>query len=132
MKKFFTIFFVTLGVIFLILILMGAYFFITDPLNLRPLLFNSGGGSFEARDANGNSDSESNTSASESGGGPTLSASQEAALRAVGIDPSNLPSTITAEQEDCFVEKLGSERVGEIKAGGTPTFEEFIKGRDCI
>lgn len=128
MKRFLTFFFVTLGVIFFILILLAAYFYITDPWNLKPLLFGSqstvttvvdGEGGAEvrepARDAN-----------------PMLNEQQEAALETVGIDPAGLPSEITPAQEACFVERLGAERVEEIKAGDTPTAMEFFSARSCL
>ena len=41
MKRFFNVFFVVLGVIFFILILIGTYFYVTDPLNLKPIFFGS-------------------------------------------------------------------------------------------
>lgn len=121
MKKFFNIFFVTLGVIFFILILAGVYFFITDPLNLKPIIFGS--------------DSEVVT---EDVGGtvvdknPILNEKQEKALETFGIDPASIPSSITPEQESCFVEILGQTRVNEIKAGDSPTATEYFKARDCI
>jgi len=46
MKSITTQFFVTLGVIFLILMVVGGYLFITDPYGLKPLLF---GGSAPAQ-----------------------------------------------------------------------------------
>jgi len=122
MKKFLNIFFVTLGIIFFILILMGTYFYVTDPLNLKPLIFNQ--------------DSE----VVESAGGetgevdkhPLLSEAQEKTLETFGIDPADVPSEITPEQETCFEDKLGSVRVEEIKSGDSPTAAEYFKARDCI
>ena len=43
--------FVTLGVIFFILIIIATYFFITDPYNLKPLIFESDG-VFNTQNAN--------------------------------------------------------------------------------
>ncbi len=118
MKKFFTIFFVTLGVIFSIIILMGLLFYITDPLNLKPLIF-------------GDESVESATGTSEDSH-PLLNESQEKALESFGINPADVPSEITPAQEACFVEKLGEERVAEIKAGDTPTAMDYFKAKDCI
>ena len=122
MKKFFNIFFVTLGVIFLILILAGAYFFVTDPLDLKPVFFGS--------------DPESVSEVSDPGTqvdkNPVLNASQEKALETFGIDPADVPTEITPEQEACFESRIGEERVAEIKAGGSPTATEYFKARDCI
>lgn len=112
------IFFVTLGVIFFILILIAAYLFFTD---IRPLM---------------TSQEIENSGAVESvfveDKHPALSESQEKTLETFGINPANLPTEISTEQEQCFEEKLGSLRVEEIKAGASPTPLEFIKAKDCI
>lgn len=126
MKKFITAFFVTLGVIFLILIFVGIYFYITDPLNLKPLIFGN-----ETAETTESETAESENSET-SDQNPVLSKSQEKALEAFGIDPANVPSEITAEQEACFVAELGAERVAEIKAGASPTMTEYYQARDCI
>ncbi len=125
MKSFFTIFFVVLGVIFLMIIIATTLFVILDPFGLRAAFFST---------------NESGTSAgvtSENGGvvedkNPVLSPAQEQALETFGIDPARVPSEITPEQEACFVARLGEARVAEIKAGATPTSAEFFKARDCI
>ena len=122
MKKFLNIFFVTLGVIFFLLILAVATFFFVDPWNLRPLLFDSG---VDTEMKAENIDAESDKH-------PALNAAQEKTLETFGVDPAALPTEITSEQEDCFVEKLGAERVNEIKAGDTPSATEFFRAKDCI
>lgn len=118
MKKLLNVFFVTLGVIFSIIILFGLYLYITDPLNLKPLIF----------------DTESNTvpAGEQTDTHPLLSASQEKALETFGIDPATVPSEITPEQEACFIDALGADRVAEIKAGDSPTATEYFKAKDCI
>lgn len=118
MKKFLTIFFITLGVIFLILIISIPYFFIFGPLKV---------GSFDSSKIIGNSEENS-----EQTDHPYLNESQESALRAFGIDPASLPSEITPEQEACFESKLGEERVAEIKAGDSPTATDYFKAKDCL
>ena len=122
MKKFLTIFFVVLGVIIFILILFATYFYITDPLNLKPLFF----GDSELTLPEGNS------SADAVDKNPVLSPAQEQALESVGIDPATVPSSITPEQETCFVELFGQARVDEITAGDSPTATELLRGRACI
>ena len=117
MKKFLNIFFVVLGVIFFVIILIGVYFYIADPLNLKPIIF----GSEVSEPAGDDIDKH-----------PLLNESQEKTLEAFGIDPANIPSEITPEQEACFEEKLGEDRVAEIKAGDSPTATEYFKARDCI
>lgn len=122
MKKFFNIFFVTLGVIFFLLIIAGIYFYITDPYNIRPLL-----SSFSAP-ASDNNETTGTTGVDKH---PLLSAEQERVLENIGIDPAALPTQITAEQEACFVETLGSARVQAIKSGSTPTAAELMKASPC-
>lgn len=122
MKKFFTVFFVTLGVIFFILILIGTYFFITDPLNLKPIFL--GIDSAELSVESGSTDVVDKN--------PVLSPAQEQALESIGVDPASVPSEITPAQEACFESVLGKARVDEIKAGDTPSATEFFKARECI
>lgn len=123
MKRFLTVFFVILGVIFFVLILMGAYFYVADPLGLReafgPAMQNAVGAatSSEGETANKN---------------PALSENQEKALETVGINPAAVPASITPEQEACFVSILGEARVAEIKAGGIPTPAEYYQAKGCI
>lgn len=121
MKKFLNTFFVTLGVIFFILILIGIYLFVTDPLNLKPLLM-SGEEMIET----------TNTTSGTVDKNPALSNSQEQALESFGIDPASVPSSITLEQEACFIEKLGQQRVDEIIAGDTPSLLEIARAKDCL
>jgi len=122
MKKFFTVFFVTLGVIFFVLLLIGGYFFVTDPLNLKPIIFGTDSVEQSADvDVIVTEDKH-----------PLLSPTQEKALETFGINPADVPSTITPEQETCFEAALGSDRVEEIKAGDSPTATEFFKAKDCL
>ena len=122
MKKFFTIFFVTLGVIFFIIILALSYLFIADPFKIKPMLFGSKQSIVDSKTGV----TTQKTSA--------LSDSQKKALEAVGINPANLPSpsSITPAQEACFTQKLGAARVSEIKAGATPTAVEIFTAKSCI
>ena len=117
MKKILNIFFIVLGVMFCIMIVIGAYFFVADPFNIKPLLFSE-----QAKTTDGTTQDAH----------PFLSESQQKALKTFGIDPSSVPSDITPEQEACFEAKLGAERVAEIKAGDSPTVTEYFKARDCI
>ena len=122
MKKILNIFFVTLGVIFFLLILLSIYLYVADPFNLKPL-FNSltGTEQVETDDAVGGQDKH-----------PALSSEQEEALETVGVDPASLPTEITSEQEVCFEAVLGVERMAEIKAGATPTASEYFAARGCL
>lgn len=134
MKKFFTIFFVTLGVIFVLVIMAGTYFFIIDPLNLKPLFF--GNNIQKTINTQGTSDMNEDTTVQTNAGqadkNTVLSDAQEKALETFGIDPAKVPTSITPEQEACFTSILGAERVAQIKAGDTPTATEYFKAKSCI
>jgi hypothetical protein len=119
MKKFFTVFFVTLGIIFFILLLAGGYFFMTRSPNLTPMLRGADTG-------------EATTTSTYPDKNPILSPSQEKALETFGIDPATVPSSITPEQESCVTKILGKERVAEIRAGEVPTAAEYFKAKSCI
>lgn len=134
MKKFFTIFFVTLGVIFVLVIMAGTYFFIIDPLNLKPLFF----GNTTQKTINIQETSDTNeettiqTNLGQADKNTALSDAQEKALETLGIDPAKVPTSITPEQEVCFTSILGAERVAQIKAGDIPTATEYFKAKSCI
>jgi len=63
---------------------------------------------------------------------PLLSEKQEKILETFGIDPADIPSDISPEQEKCFEDAIGEDRVAEIKAGDSPTATEFFKAKGCI
>lgn len=119
MKKFFTTVFVVLGVIFFIQLIVLTYLFVIDPFNLKPVLFGSGS----------SVQTGTNTLGSKN---PALNSAQEKALETFGINPEAVPSSISPEQEPCFVTMLGQARVNEIKAGGTPTATEFFQAKGCL
>lgn len=122
MKKFLTVLFVTLGVIFFLVILAVVLFFAFDPLGIRSSMLDV---QTEVRE------STSSTSAAEDKN-PLLTPTQEKALETIGVNPAELPSEITPEMEECFADKLGEERVSEIKAGDTPSAFEYFKARGCV
>lgn len=136
--------FVTLGVIFLILVIFAVYFFVTDPYEIKPLLFGTSASiqSNDVRESNAQSVSDTNISTTQteqedsipasSSGGFELSSAQVEALISLGIDPETVPSSISAQQEACFVETLGEDRVVEIKGGAIPSAIEFMKAKSCI
>lgn len=117
MKKFLTIFFVTLGVIFFALILALIYVFTFDPFHLRQTFVGETGSATATESADKN---------------PALSPAQEKALETFGVDAASVPSSITPAQEACFTAELGAERVAEIKAGDMPTPTEFFKAKACV
>lgn len=141
MKKFFEVFFIVLGVIFFIILLILAYLFIFDPYNIKPFIFNdetrvnmpivSEGQSSKSDSTAGDTENTDGTTG-EVDKAPNLSPAQEKALETVGINPAVVPQSFTPEQLSCFEEVLGKTRVDEIKAGDTPSATEFFKAKSCI
>jgi len=151
MRTFLTRFFVTLGVVFFLLLSAGAYVWFADPFGVRPLvaLLRSTSiahvSSTSATHAPNVPVATTTVSTPEeaptvehaapvtaSGTHPALTSAQEQALRSVGVDPASLPARITPSQEACFTEKFGATRVAEIKAGGIPTPAELFTARTCL
>lgn len=62
---------------------------------------------------------------------PLLTEDQEIMLESVGINPADVPTEITPDQEACSVEALGQERVDAIKAGSAPTMTDYLKSKHC-
>lgn len=122
MNKILRGFFITLGIIFLILIIAIAIFIIFDPLNLRPLL--SGMMSGDQTNYSGGTGAGDKNS--------LLNESQEKFLETVGVDVESLPTEITPEMEDCFTQTLGAERVKEIQEGAAPSPIDFFKAKSCL
>jgi hypothetical protein len=139
MKNALLYFFASLGVVFSFVLIGLAYFYVTDPYNLKPLFFGSGAMPVaqdqEYRD-NGSTDVSSNTetgtSSVQASGGFTLSSAQKQALIDLSIDPASVPTNVSPEQERCFVGVLGEARVGEIKAGAVPSAMEFFRAKACV
>lgn len=139
MKKFLSIFFTVLGVIFFLILLFIAYLFIFDPFNIKPFIFNSNETKISVVKDNNDSDSMASSSIEndeektvEVEATSNLSPAQSKALEVVGINPDSVPQSFTTEQLTCFEALLGKERVEEIKAGGTPTIGEFYTAKGCI
>ncbi len=122
MNKTLNIIFITLGVIFLLLILAFTLFVIVDPFNLRPLL------STLMSDAPANS--ANTTEATDKN--PLLDANQERILETLGVNVGNLPTEMTPELEACFTEALGAERVKQIIDGDSPSPLDLFKAKACL
>jgi len=121
--------FVGLGVIFIVFIVAGILFVVADPYNLKPLIF---GTSYVPSQNSNSKDNNSSTSTSATDGSFQLSDAQKQALVSFGVDPSSVPNTISAEQENCFVSVLGEARVAQIRDGAVPSGIEFFKAKACI
>lgn len=118
--KILNIFFVFLGVVFAIIIAAAIWFYITDPLNLRPIIeplfFGDKSASLEGI----------------IGENPYLTGDQEQILDSIGVNFENLPSQITPQMETCFAEKLGAKRISEFQAGASPSLTDFLKVKSCL
>jgi hypothetical protein len=63
---------------------------------------------------------------------PFLTEEQEKMLETFGIDASTLTSEMTPEMQECFIEKLGEQRVMEIIGGATPNAIDLFKAGSCL
>lgn len=128
MKKILNIFFVLLGVIFFVILLLLGYLYFTTNL----FQFVTGGGYEEADSTEMIDTSTSTTAGSAEEKDTLLSSSQAEALEIIGIDPTIVPAKFTDKQIECFEKLLGTERVAEIKAGSSPTIAEALVGKGCL
>jgi hypothetical protein len=138
MKKFLTIFFVSLGVIFFIILLALAYLWFADPFEIRPLIERYQSVSTVDKDSVSKASSDQavvNNSETEDvpakAQNSPLSSNQAEALSAVGIDES-LVTSFSQEEIECFTRILGAERVEEIKKGAVPSPGEFFAAKECL
>ena len=127
--------FFALGVIFLIFMIISIYFIATNPYGVKPFLL----GDTASTHNNGapvvSAESDETAAGSIEGNvssGFQLSSDQVGSLVSLGIDPGAVPTSISTEQEVCFVAALGSVRVEEIKAGDVPSIIEFMKVESCV
>ena len=147
MRTILTRIFVTLGVVFFGILCGVTYFVVVDPYHLRPvvqLLWEMRTTSVVTVPAviPGSTTTVgttmlASTTPIENSVIPSkpektvLPSAQVKALESVGIDPS-LISHITPEQQACFVQLIGQERVMSIIAGAVPTADEFLKASACL
>ena len=129
MKRFLCAFFGSLGVIFFVLLLLVGYLFVSDAYGIRTLLTAS---RVVPASTGGSPTTPSSQEQGAADQNPILSPAQEQALEAVGVDPAQVPSKFTPEQEACFVGILGAARVEEIKKGATPSATEFFRAKECM
>jgi hypothetical protein len=128
MSKTVNIVFVIFGVLFVILLLIGVGFYLSTTLGSPTDSYSKMPAAAISSDAFGTTSTEGVKSDTEF----TLTDAQKQALGSFGIDSASLPSSISAEQEACFVAELGRERVDAIKVGGTPSAMDFIRVKNCI
>ena len=63
---------------------------------------------------------------------PLLNTQQEIFLENLGVNTKTVPSSISPAQEACAVEKLGQTRVNQIKAGAQITTSDYLKAGNCF
>ncbi len=63
---------------------------------------------------------------------PYLTTQQESILESVGINPEDVPTQITPQQQECTTSILGAERINKIMAGEIPTLIEIIQIKSCF
>jgi len=105
-----------------------SYIWITDPFNLKPLIPSGISPISIIKTVTGNSEVEIDNIDKN----PLLSEEQEAQLESLGIEPADLPSTITPAMEKCFIQKLGETRTNQIIQGSSPTPADFLKASSCF
>jgi hypothetical protein len=127
LKNFFTLLGMLSSVLFVILLILIFLLFI----NIKNL-----------REAFGSSNNQQNTEQVNQGIAvgefnpnilvDNLSPEQKKILKNIGIDETNLPTSISKEQEECALEAIGAKRLNQIISGSTPTFSELLKAKSCI
>ena len=120
MKKLIIILLIILAIILILLVGGGIYAY----LNLKPFLTSTSSTNANQTVINRQTSGDKH---------PLLTPAQEATLEKIGIDPAKLPTTITPAMEDCFIEKLGANRVEAIKTGQeSPNPIDFFKAKSCL
>jgi hypothetical protein len=122
------IFFVTLGVIFFVILIGIMYIWIADPFNIRSFIPNN----ISPIEVIKSTIKSNDVIIDNIDKNPLLSEEQEAQLEALNINPSDLPSEITPEMEECFIKQLGTQRTNEIIQGAQPGINDFLKSRSCL
>ncbi|MFH1822166.1 MAG: hypothetical protein ABH830_00525 [Patescibacteria group bacterium] len=141
MKKVLTITITIIITLMVIFIVLFAWILIKNPLNVRGILLYKIGWSDELvqlvpvnKDA-GISGASKDDAAPADTSAPAASAlpmtpDQRQAVLDFGINPDSV--IVTPVMEECFIEKLGNERVEEIKNGDVPGALEMLKAVFCL
>ncbi len=74
----------------------------------------------------------SETTGTESETATYLTSEQKTSLEDVGINTTSLPTSLTQEQKQCMIEKVGQARADAIMAGASPTPIEILAGASCL
>jgi hypothetical protein len=121
MKTFLKFFFIILGVIFFIIIIIGVYLYVADPFEIKPLIK-----SLTEQPTTVDTKKDTNKTTTVTDKNSHLSPAQEQVLEKIGVDPATIPTSITPAMEDCFYTQLGSKRADEIKNGAEPTASDYF------
>ncbi|OGF24846.1 hypothetical protein A2331_04865 [Candidatus Falkowbacteria bacterium RIFOXYB2_FULL_34_18] len=149
-KKILTVVITVIVTIFLLCIIILVWVLVKNPLNVRgvilfklgwidkpvqimPSIKNNENTTEEIINVTTNPESEKITPITQTA--PTtqtipMTEEQRRAVENFGIDPDSI--VITPAMEDCFVEKLGEQRVSEIKNGSAPGVLEMVKASSCL
>jgi len=123
MNKTVTGIFVALGIVFSIILVVALIILIVNGTRSDRDVFSAENITDTYEDAGGEPQVDAH---------PSMSTAQESALRAFGIDPATIPTSLSPEQQACFITKLGAQRAAEIQAGDVPTAAEFFTAKACI
>lgn len=128
------------GLIFIFIILSVVYIFVADPFNLKPIFspitvidtFSPERDEVVKEDKLPNESNVVKENTMPDRVEFTISAEQRQALINLGVSPDSIPTSLSLEQEQCFIDVLGQARVDEIKSGDIPGPIEFIRAQACI
>ena len=136
LKTLMTILLTIVITILILIIIVVAYVFVKNPFDVRGIVLQRLGFVAEkTQEINipvvGDSQDNNVPEASQSpASNLPISNEQQKALESAGVDPSKI--NITPEMEACFTEKLGKEKVEEIKSGAVPGPLDIFKARSCL
>src|SRR3989339_799211 len=143
-KKILTVVITVIVTIFLLCIIILVWVLVKNPLNVRgvilfkfgwidkpvqimPSIKNNENTTEEIINVTTNPESEKITPITQT---VTKDQRKREGVENFGIDPDSI--VITPAMEDCFVEKLGEQRVSEIKNGSAPGVLEMVKASSCL
>lgn len=137
LKTLMTIILTVIITILILIVIIVAYVFIKNPFDIRGVVLQKMGFSFEKMEVNDqDSDQSANSPINNSGTSQIpasslpISDAQQKALESAGVDPSKI--NITPEMEACFIDKLGEQKVEEIKNGAVPGPLDMLKASSCL
>lgn len=127
-------FFVTLGIVFFLLLLAVAYIWFSNTGQVQTwtnLWLRSSDTSVTVPDTAATTGDQDAATTAETQAEPVEVSEQAEAMAEAGIDESFFTSLSDAEIQ-CFRDRLGSARVDSIMAGAMPSTEEIIVGLPCV